>query len=228
MTAFLLGVLSSLLATMILVTAGWLRSSRPRWWLVGLLARLTGTGLVRMYREQRSAEQDMARDLARATWVKVLSGRGNALTRDVFSPLWSNRTAHAVAVRILLPDPDSRTGTWLAQREEDLGRNDPAFGQGLLSAQVRANADYLAQVARRRPGIELRLFDVPNTFRVVATDRAAYLTLYGRHAHGRHSPCLYVRAPGVLYESALSLFDTVWAGSSRALDDPPSDPSHAT
>ncbi|WP_017605486.1 hypothetical protein [Nocardiopsis alkaliphila] len=213
MTTFLLGVLSSLLATATLVAAGWVRSSRPRWWLAGILARLTGTGIVRLYREQRSAEQDMAHDLTRARWVRIMAGRGNALTRDVFSPLWTDGAGRSVPVQVLLPDHEAQPGVWLARREKDLGRADPGFGQGLLKAQVRANTDYLAEVTRQRSGIELRLFDLPNAFRIVATDRAAYLTLYGRHAHGRHSPCLYVRAPGVLYDSVLDLFDSVWAGS---------------
>ena len=228
MTAFLLGVLSSLLATAILVAAGWVRSSQPRWWLAGLLARLTGTGIVRLYREQRSAEQDIARDLTQARWVRILAGRGNALTRDVFSPLWTNDSGRSVPVQILLPDHETQAGVWLARREKDLEETDPGFGQGLLKAQVQANTDYLAEVARQRSGIELRLFDLPNAFRIVATDRAAYLTLYGRHAHGRHSPCLYVRAPGVLYDSVLDLFGSVWAGSSPASGGTPTGSAHET
>lgn len=213
MSAFLLGVLSSLLATALVCVAGWIRSGRPRWWLVRALARLTGTGIVRLYRQQRSAEQDMARDLARARWVKVLTGRGNTLTRDAFAPLWSDTVGRSVPVQILMPDPCSESESWLTRREEELARTDPGLIRGMLNKQIRANTGYLARVAQQRPAIELRTFDLPNTFRVVATDRAAYLTFYGRYTHGRHSPCLYVRAPGVLYEAALDLFTAVWAGS---------------
>lgn len=211
MTAFLLGVLSSLLATALVCVAGWLRSGRPRWWLVGLLSRLTGTGITRLYRQQRSAEPDLARDLARARWVKVLAGRGNVLTRDAFAPLWSKAQ---VPVRVLLPDPAKEREAWLSRRAQDLGRADPGFGPGLLEAQVRTNTDYLERVGRHSPAVDLRLFDLPNTFRVIATDRGAYLTFYGRHEHGRHSPCLHLSPSGALYDAALGLFDFAWANSS--------------
>ncbi|WP_017582257.1 hypothetical protein [Nocardiopsis valliformis] len=213
MTAFLLGVFSSLLATALVCVTGWFRSGRPRWWLVGLLSRLTGTGITRLYRQQRFAEPDLARDLKRARWVKVLAGRGNVLTRDAFAPLWSGAPT---PVRVLLPDPASSREAWLSRRAQDLGRTDPGIGPELLEAQVRANTDYLERVGQHNPGVNLRLFDLPNTFRVIATDRGAYLTFYGRHEHGRHSLCLHLSPSGALYEAALGLFDFAWANSSPA------------
>lgn len=48
-------------------------------------SRHTGTGLGRVYRHQSSAEQDIARDLSQARWIKALAGRGNVPTREAFS-----------------------------------------------------------------------------------------------------------------------------------------------
>ncbi|WP_017613353.1 hypothetical protein [Nocardiopsis salina] len=207
MTAFLLGVLSSVVATGLVFAVGWARAGRPRWWLVGLLARLTGTGITRAYREQLSAEPDLAQELGRARWVKVLTGRGNTLTRDTFTPVWGDG---GVPVQVLLPDP-AETGTWLSRREESLARTDPGFGPGLLRAQVRANLAYLTHVVQQNPAVELRVFDLPHTFRLVATDRGAHLTFYGEHTHGRHSPCLFLQSDGTLYKAVLSLFELTWA-----------------
>ncbi|MGW9556906.1 hypothetical protein ACWGSK_20600 [Nocardiopsis sp. NPDC055551] len=213
MSAFVLGVLSSILATMVLMFLGWMRSSHPRWWLVTLLARLTGTGVRRVYRHQASAETDVARDLAQARWVGVLTGRGNTLTRDVFTPLWSDTTGRVESVRVLLPDPDAVPGEWLTMRAEELEPTDPGFAPDLLRDQIRANTSYLVSVAKSRGEVELRRFDLPHLYRVIVTDQAAYITFYDRGRHGRHSPCLYVRAPGVLYEAARHFFSTTWAGS---------------
>ncbi|GAA2244125.1 MULTISPECIES: hypothetical protein [Streptomyces] len=218
MTAFLFGILSSLVASAIVLVLGLLRGSHPVGWLVSASSRLTGTGIGRVYRHQSSAEQDIARDLGRARWIKVLAGRGNVLTRDVFSPLWSGELS-LDSVQVLLPDPRNQGDSWLDRRSRDIQLFDAGFTPDLLRNQVRMNMDYLAHVARTQSNFELRNFNLPSTCRVIATDRAAYLTFYSRSAHGRNSPCLYVRAPGLLYSIALQQFDSAWTAS------PPSHPA---
>ncbi|MGY0489143.1 hypothetical protein [Streptomyces sp. WG-D5] len=220
MTAFLFGIISSLAASAILLLLGLLRGSRPLWWLVAAFSRCTGTGLGRVYRHQSSTEQDMARDLSRARWIKVMAGRGNVLTREVFSPLWSGELSPEF-VQVLLPDPGPRGDSWLEKRSHDLRRFDPGYDTpDLLRNQVRANMDYLAHATRAQHNFELRSFNLPNTCRVIATDRAAYLTFYNSSDHGRNSPCLYARAPGLLYFIALQQFDMAWMNSSPALPAP--------
>ena len=219
MTAFLFGVLSSLAASAITLVLGHLRGSRPLWWLIAASSWCTGTGLGRVYRHQSSAERDIARDLSRARWIKVLAGRGNVLTREVFSPLWSGELSPE-SVQVLLPDPCSQGNSWLDRRSDDLCRFDPGFTSDLLRKQVRTNMDYLAHVTRTQRNFELRGFNLPNACRVIATDQAAYLTFYSSSAHGRNSPCLYARAPGLLYSIALQQFDTAWMSSPPTLPAP--------
>ncbi|MFF2957171.1 hypothetical protein ACFVVU_38260 [Kitasatospora sp. NPDC057965] len=213
MTDFLFGIFSSLAASAIVLALGLLRGSRPAWWLIAVCSWCTGTGLGRVYRHQSSAEQDIARDLGRARWIKILTGRGNVLTREVFSPLWSGELSPE-SVQVVLPDPDTRRDSWLDRRSHDVRRFDPGFTPDLLRSQVRTNMDYLAQATRAQRNVELRSFNLPNTCRVIATDRAAYLTFYSASAHGRNAPCLYARAPGLLYAVALQLFDSAWMNGS--------------
>lgn len=214
MTAFLLGILSSLATSTLLVALSLLRASRPLWWLTAACSWFTGTGLHRVYRRQASAEHNMAGDLARARWVKVMAGRGNILTREAFAPLWSGDISPA-SVQILLPAPDAPPGSWLDRRSQDVAHFDPGFTADLLRSQVRANTAYVAQATRAQHHIQLHSYDLPHTCRVIATDKAAYLTFYSDNAHGRNSPCLYARAPGLLYTIALQQFDTAWANSTE-------------
>ncbi|WP_093764142.1 hypothetical protein [Streptomyces sp. F-7] len=215
MNAFLLGILSSLVTSALLLGLSLLRASRPLWWLTAACSWFTGTGLRRVYRRQASAEHHMSRDLARAQWVKVMAGRGNILTREAFAPLWSGDISPA-SVQILLPDPDTPHDSWLDRRSQNVARFDPGFTADLLRSQVRANIDYLTQAAQARCGIRLRSYNLPHTCRIIATDKVAYLTFYSDDAHGRNSPCLYARAPGLLYTIALQQFDTAWANSTEA------------
>ncbi|MGC0208424.1 hypothetical protein [Streptomyces levis] len=214
MNAFLLGILSSLVTSALLLALSLLRASRPLWWLTAACSWFTGTGLRRVYRRQVSAEHTMSQDLAKAQWVKVMAGRGNILTREAFAPLWAGDVSPA-SVQILLPDPDTPHGSWLDRRSQDVARFDPGFTSALLRSQVRANIDYLIRAAHARPGIRMRSYDLPHTCRVIATDKVAYLTFYSDDAHGRNSPCLYARAPGLLYTIALQQFDTAWANSTE-------------
>ncbi len=108
MNAFLLGILSSLVTSALLLGLSLLRASRPLWWLTAACSWFTGTGLRRVYRRQASAEHHMRRDLARAQWVKVMAGRGNILTREAFAPLWSE-TSRPHPCRSCFPTRTHRT-----------------------------------------------------------------------------------------------------------------------
>ncbi|MFF4557852.1 hypothetical protein [Streptomyces sp. NPDC001422] len=214
MTAFFLGILSSLATSAVLLALSRLRTSGPQWWLTAACSWFTGTGLRRVYRRQAAAERSMAGDLARARWIKVMAGRGNILTREAFAPLWSGNITPA-SVQLLLPDLHASPGSWLDRRSQDVARFDPGFTPGLLRSQIQANTDYLTRAARAQRNVQLRGYDLPHTCRVIATDKVAYLTFYSDDAHGRNSPCLYAQAPGLLYTIAVQQFDTAWTNSAE-------------
>ncbi|MBB2911247.1 hypothetical protein FHS43_002512 [Streptosporangium becharense] len=210
MDAFVLGVVSSLLATALTVAGGWLFSMRSRQWPVALLSRLTGLGVRRVFARQHLASSELAVELARARWVRVLAGRGNELTRDGFAAVWEAAGRRLEFVQVLLPDADLGPGSWLSMREEEMRRVDLGFSSGLLAEQVRVNAAYVNEVARHRHAVSLRFYDLPNMHRVIITDKVAYLTIYRQTQHGRNSPCMVARRPGLMYDYALLLFNTAW------------------
>ncbi|MGW2143412.1 hypothetical protein ACWCOT_03815 [Nonomuraea bangladeshensis] len=216
MDAFILGVVSSLLATAITVAGGWAFSIRSRQWSVMLLSRLTGFGVHRVFPRQNIANQDLAEELKRARWVRVLAGRGNELTRDGFTTVWQAASKGLEFVQVLLPDPELGPESWLARREAEMRRIDLGFSRGLLTEQVRINADYVREVARQRDNVSLRFYDLPNLHRVVITDNVAYLTMYRQAEHGRNSPCLLARRPGLMYDYSSLLFATAWEHSRPA------------
>ncbi|MEU4235326.1 hypothetical protein AB0F17_64590 [Nonomuraea sp. NPDC026600] len=75
---------------------------------------------------------------------------------------------------------------------------------------MRNNAEYVRQVALHLDVVELRFYDLPNLYRIILTDEVAYITLYGDMEHGRNSPCLVARRPGLLYGLALRIFTSTW------------------
>jgi hypothetical protein len=209
-SAFILGVVNSLAVTALTAAGGWVLSTRARQWPIALLSRFTGLGIQRIYRQQKSANFSIPTELSRARWVKVLAGRGNELTRDGFISVWTHTGNHPKSVQILLPNPSLGPDSWLARREADIQRVDPGIHPGLLAEQVRANASYVLTVARQRENVALRFYDLPNIYRVIVTDNVAYLTIYSDTEHGRNSPCIAARRPGLMYDLALLLFSTTW------------------
>lgn len=216
MSTFIFGVVSSLAATALAVAGGWVLSKRTRQWSVVLLSRFTGLGIRHIYRQQKSANLGIPAELSRARWVKVLAGRGNELTRDSFISVWACTGNRLESVQILLPNPGLGSDSWLARREADIRRIDPGIRPGLLVEQIRTNASYVLEVVRRRENVALRFYDLPNIYRVIATDNIAYLTLYSNTEHGRNSPCIVAGRPGLMYDLALLLFSTAWGQGQSA------------
>ncbi|MEV4294271.1 hypothetical protein [Microbispora rosea] len=216
MNEFLLGVGSSLVATALTVLGGWLSIKRLRRWPIAMLSRLTGLGIVRLYSYQKQANSDLGDDLADARWVKVFAGRGNELTRDSFRSVLEGTGRRLESVEILLPDPDAGPSSWLSHRESEVRRHDAGYESGLLAEQVRANISYLLAITNQTHHVQLRMYDLPNTCRIILTDRVAYFTPYEARAHGRNSPCLVFRSPGLLYDYALRIFSTAWERATPA------------
>lgn len=211
MANFILGVVSSLVATAITVIGGLVGLHRMRRLPVAALSRFTGLGIRQIYREQKVANVDLGKDLSRARWVKVLAGRGNELTRDSFRVVWEGAGSRLDSVQVLLPNPNVGSGSFLAAREAEIRRLDAGFRPGLLAQQVQANIEYISNISAQRPGVELRVFDAPNISRIILTDKVAYLTTYSNAEHGRNSPCIVFTNPGAMYDFSLRMFSVTWA-----------------
>nr|WP_221473430.1 hypothetical protein [Planomonospora venezuelensis] len=204
------------MATALTIAGSWAFSTRSRQWPVALLSRVTGLGVRYVFPRQRLAAQQLAAELARARWVRVLAGRGNELTRDGFASVWEDAGRRLESVQVLLPDVDLGSDSWLARREAEIRRVDLGFSPGLLTEQVRTNAAYVSEVARHHENVLLRFYNLPNVHRIVITDNVAYLTMYRQTEHGRNSPCVVARRPGLMYDYALLLFATAWDHSRPA------------
>jgi hypothetical protein len=177
---------------------------------VAVLSKITGLGVQRSYPQQKLANHDLVADLARARWVKVLTGRGNELTRDSFHQVWQDADSRLESVQILLPNPEAGHASFLDAREAEIRRYDSGYTPGLLTKQIKTNIEYISTLAGKRQNIEFRQVDLPQVCRIIATDRVAYFTIYAAHAHGRNSPCIVFSNPGPLYDLALRIFAVIW------------------
>jgi hypothetical protein len=211
MSSFIVGVVSSLVASILLLAGGWFSSFRFRRFCTRMLGKLAKVDILAAYPTQRDAAPDVSSALRQATEVSIFAGRGSELTRSTFDEMWNAAGGRLSKIRILLPDPEvSGPGTWFAYREQEMAGHDTAYGDSLIAEQVKANLRYVARKASSKPAVEVRVYDFPHLGRLIITDESAFLTTYRSSEHGSASPCLLFSNKGPLYDFCMRIFEKSW------------------
>lgn len=210
---FLLGVLASLVAGILLLVAGSVVSSQFRGLVTGILSRLLSIDIECVYPNKASAHHDIKAELTRARQVMIFAGRGNELQSEVFAPMLRKKAAAEYpAVSILLPTteyPPPGQCDWTLQRETELAQFDNAFGTGLLRRQIEISVSFFEPHVAHG-AVTLRRFSAPHIGRIVVTDRYAYYTPYRDDAPPSESTVYKFRRDGPMYDNLTRLFEQIW------------------
>jgi hypothetical protein len=208
---FIITILAELVAGFLLIIAGGVLSKRARWILTATLGRLLDVDVDYVFRSKRESDEDVRDELGRASFVCLLTGRGNELQRDTFEAvLRLDSREGRTRFKILLPSTSPETQpNWTAQREGEIAAFDAAFGKGILANQIETSAKFLEPyVALGR--VELKRFNYPHIGRILLTDRVVYFTPYRADAHGRDSQVIKYRRGGEMYDVFSRLFTQLW------------------
>ncbi|MGD9693618.1 MAG: hypothetical protein AB7G17_07335 [Phycisphaerales bacterium] len=211
MFEFVIGVISSVAASAIMLACVTLFSDRAKWFLLGLTDRFTGLGLVKFFRNDEAAEGDLAESIRTARFIKIFCSRGMFLERAQYSEALRRAGEKYESIRILLPclscakeGPD-----WTGINEKELGKLQPEFGSGIFRKQIEHAYDLLAHY-RDKPKLQVRPYNLPHLGKVIITDRVAYVTFYTSDTRASQS-CVYkFAADGVLFRWAERVFDLAW------------------
>jgi hypothetical protein len=210
---FALNVAASIVAgVLLLVFTGWL-SDRARWVLTATLGRLLNIDVEYVFRNSQHADEDIKRELQRASSISLLSGRGNELQRGTFAVVLQPSVGQTERkLRILLPAVRVQAGEkeWTVEREREIASFDHAFGSGVLRQQIETTTKFLEQHVKAKH-LELRFFNAPHLGRVLLTEHYAFLTLYRKNAHGRDCRVTKYRRGGDMYDALERLFEQLWA-----------------
>src|SRR2546423_1093248 len=106
---FLITILAELVAIVILTIVGGFFSNKFRWILTAVFGRLLNIDVEHVFRNKREAREDISDELNHASFIDLLTGRGNELQRDTFAGIL-NRSSKRIKVRILLPELQTRQG----------------------------------------------------------------------------------------------------------------------
>jgi hypothetical protein len=148
---FVIGVLSSLVAGVILVLGTGVLSVKGRRVLTATLGSLLNIDIEYVFRDKDDAVTDYVEEMKRASFICLLTSRGSELQREPFSSALA-----AGNVRILLPNPNyTECGAdWTTQREQEMVKFDETYGNNLLHSQINTVIKFLAQSSgKTRPSL---------------------------------------------------------------------------
>jgi hypothetical protein len=215
---FGLSVISSIVATLLLlITATW-RSKTTRRVLTSIAATFLRVEIKYASANTKDAELEIKAALDKARHVRIFSSRGNEYQGAMYQSILKGAQRNKVVVQVLLPDPTqkSQVTDWIDQREREIAAFDKAYGKGTLRRQIESNLQFLqayVEVGR----FEVRKYNHPHIGRIILTDDVLFLQPYKDDLHGRDCPVIEY-GHGDMYEMFSRFFDMIWANcASQAL-----------
>jgi len=206
---FLLGILASIIAGIILIMGSGVLSRTARWVLTATLGRILDIDIEYVFNNSDDAKIDIAKELERAKVLNFLTGRGNQLQRPPYASLFEKPST--IKIRILLPNTQLQLNEfdWIAQRENELTSFDTAYRIGHLKKQIELMAEFLNN-HKQNQLLEVKAYNAPHIGRILLTDRCAYFTPYRSDAHGRDVHVIKYRRGGDMYDWLSRCFNQLW------------------
>jgi transcriptional regulator with XRE-family HTH domain len=136
--------------------------------------------ILAVYPSQSTARAEIEQRAARATAIDILAVRGLGIIGMNDSLLRSRIRDRAVAVRVLLLDPD---GDAAHRRAAEIGETSGSF-----SAGIRLSIERLTDLASDGASIEGHVYDMLPTWRVIGLDGTLFISAFGESHEGHTSP----------------------------------------
>lgn len=212
MNNFIVGFLSSLLATIVAAYTLVLLSEKFRWFLTGILGRLAHHDIEFVFPKKEACTDDLDKEFSKSSKIYVLTSRGNELKRDPFKKLINEKPSNRkLDLRIILPKVSQTGFDFINQREDEIKTFDKAYGNGRLKDDIKTNIDYLMHIFMndQNCGIKLSLANYPHFARIIITDDFLFLQPYNKNRHGEFDPVMKFRR-GETYKAFARYFDLIW------------------
>jgi hypothetical protein len=219
MNDFIVSVLSSIVAGIILIVITAFISRSFRDVLFITLNKLIGSDIAGFYRDSDELQEELSEDLKHTRHVYFFAGRGGELSRRTFDSLFNRPKEKMVKIRVLLPqtNPPETEYNWTKQRCSEMNKFEPGSGDSLPS-QIESNINFIKFKVPHQD-INIRLYNVPHTSRIIITDKFAYFTPYLSDQHGKNTPIYKFYKGGNMYKHLKRFINQVWDASLEPIKD---------
>lgn len=211
MVAFLVGVVSSLVASVMVLGLAYAWSARFREMVISFILRGSRGSVARQWQNRRAGESVFVAELRRANSIKFIGSRGLEFQTDLFESIMVARPANSsTAVRVLLPDTtDADSLYWIQQRENELDKFDHSFSGEMLRTQIDVSVKAIEGHSQSGK-LELRRHRLPHFGRVVITDNVIFVIGFTATTHGYQDAMAMYDFHSPVYTALNRLFDITW------------------
>lgn len=153
--------------------------------------------ILAVYPAQSAARQEIQQRAAEASQIGLLAVRGLGLIGMTDSLLRSRIAARAIAVRVMLLDPDSGAAR---RRAAEIGES-----YGRFAAGIRLSIESLRDLAEGGADLQCHLYDSLPTWRVINLDSLLFVSAFSDGQEGHASPMYKLSSSphGVLHRGLL-------------------------
>lgn len=189
MTAFIVGVASAIVATVLIGIFGQYLPMHIKVWLTTALSRAMHTGIDRVYKNEEHAAKDILADASESRQIRILSIRGFRLTSDErpLSKLLSRENSYDL-LEIMISPPSSSAAL---KRAHEFSEWALTYGDRMFYLQdVAKSINVLVAASRQNSRIHVRLHNQCESFRLLITDSNLYLSFFPKGKPGRYQSSL--------------------------------------
>jgi len=198
------GILSSVLASILIGFTLILFSRKARWLITAILARLAHHDIDFVFKNKEDAKKSIIDAISGSKKVYILTSRGNEFQTTTYQNLFSQGLlSNNVDFKIIMPDPENKQNEYdfILQRENEMRNLDPGIQ---LKKSISANIEYL-----KSKGVNFKTVKMPHFVKIVITDDWLFLEPYNKHRLGHEDPVMKYRV-GDTYRCFSRYFGILW------------------
>lgn len=172
--------------------------------------------VIAVYGSQQAASTDIRDAACQAREVDILAVRGLGiigLNDSLLRPAVAGGTSYVRVIRALLLDPESAAA---ARRAAEIGESVESFADGVRLAVAR-----LAELAEQTEAtVEVGVYDLLPTWRVIALDSTLFVSAFGEDTEGHASPVYRIGSTaygGALHRGFRRFVGELWRTARRVV-----------
>lgn len=202
---FALGILASLIASILWVIILNIMSKRFRGLLYGIIDVILNTDLKYIYNNSDIADNDIVREMQESSKIYIYTGRGQFLQGQEYANVFDKDSTD---VKVILPVPDPNN-KWLKQRAHEMNAINKGFTNNTLATDIQSIATFLKpQVDDNK--IQLHYSDSQHIGKIIILDNCAFFVPYQKDKFGKATKVYEYKIGAYMYNWLQRYFDALW------------------